>query len=355
MEFTYKLMLAMAVSAGVTFAATPLVRKLAFKVGAIDVPKDERRVHTQPIPRLGGLAIFFGFLVSYLLFTNMEMIKMVGILGGGLVIVGTGVVDDIHPLRARTKLLLQIVSAVILYFCGFRIDFFTNFINPELGIVSIGFLSLPVTVFWIIGITNTVNLIDGLDGLAAGISSISAVTLTYVALIIGQQDGSLMVHMNEVAILTIIVAGACLGFLPYNFNPAKIFMGDAGSLFLGFILATASVEGALKWPTVIAFAIPILALGIPIFDTTFAIIRRALSGRPISEADKGHLHHRLMDVGMDQKRAVLTLYLIAALLGAGAVFLTGSDFVNGAIVLTLASLMIMIPIRRTVMSNKTNK
>ncbi len=223
-----------------------------------------------------------------------------------------------------------------------------------MGMIPLGLLSFPVTVFWIVGITNTVNLIDGLDGLAAGISSIGAITLTLVALQFGGQDVALTTHMNEVALLTIIVAGACIGFLPHNFNPARIFMGDAGSLLLGFLLASASVDGALKGTAVVAVAIPILALGLPIFDTTFAILRRLMSGRSIAEADKGHLHHRLLQVGMNQKRAVLTLYLIASLMGASAIFLASHDFLNTIVVLTLAVILIAIPISQTMTSDKVD-
>lgn len=354
MDITYKLVLAMVLSACVTYGLTPLVRKLAFKVGAVDIPKDERRVHTKPIPRMGGLAIFIGFLLSYGLFSDMEPIKMGAIIFGASLMVIAGIIDDIHTISAKTKLAFQLVAALAIYSCGIRIEFFSNFLNPEQGMIPLGLLSLPVTVFWIVGITNTVNLIDGLDGLAAGISSIGAVTLTLVALQFGGQDIALAAHMNEVALLTIIVAGACIGFLPHNFNPARIFMGDAGALFLGFVLAAASVEGALKGTAVVAVAIPILALGLPIFDTTFAILRRIMSGKSIAEADKGHLHHRLLQVGMNQKRAVLTLYLIAGLMGASAIFLASHDFVNTFVVLTLAMILIAIPISQTMSSDKVD-
>ncbi len=354
MDITYKLVLAMMLSACVTYGLTPLVRKLAFKVGAVDIPKDERRVHTKPIPRMGGLAIFVGFLLSYAIFSDMEPLKMGAIIFGASLMVITGIIDDINEMSAKTKLAFQLVAAVVLYACGIRIEFFSNFINPEMGMIPLGFLSFPVTVFWIVGITNTVNLIDGLDGLAAGISSIGAVTLTLVALQFGGQDIALSAHMNEVALLTIIIAGACIGFLPHNFNPARIFMGDAGSLLLGFLLASASVDGALKGTAVVAVAIPILALGLPIFDTTFAILRRLMSGRSIAEADKGHLHHRLLQVGMNQKRAVLTLYLIASLMGASAIFLASHDFINTFVVLTLAMILIAIPISQTMSSDKVD-
>ncbi len=354
MDITYKLVLAMVLSACVTYGLTPLVRRLAIRVGAVDIPKDERRVHTKPIPRMGGLAIFIGFLVAYALFSEMEFIKMAAIIFGASLMVITGIIDDIHTISAKTKLLFQLLAAIVLYACGIRIEFFSNFIHPDQGMIPLGIVSFPVTVFWIVGITNTVNLIDGLDGLAAGISSIGAITLTLVALQFGGQDIALAAHMNEVALLTIIIAGACIGFLPHNFNPARIFMGDAGSLMLGFLLASASVDGALKGTAVVAVAIPVLALGLPIFDTTFAILRRLMSGRSIAEADKGHLHHRLLQVGMNQKRAVLTLYLIAALMGTSAIFLASQNFFNTFVVLTLALILIAIPIHQTMSSDKVD-
>ncbi len=352
MDITYKLVCAMMLSAIVTYGLTPLVRKLAFRVGAVDIPRDERRMHTKPIPRMGGLAIFIGFLLSYGLFSAMEPLKMGAILFGATLMVGVGIVDDIRTLNAKTKLVFQLIAAVALFASGIRIEFFSNFFNPEHGVIPLGILSFPVTVFWIVGITNTVNLIVGLDGLAAGISSIGAVALTLVALQLSGQGIAFAMHMQEVALLTIIVAGACIGFLPHNFNPARIFMGDAGSLLLGFLLASASVDGALKGTTAVAIAIPILALGLPIFDTTFAILRRLVSGRSIAEADRGHLHHRLLQVGMNQKHAVLTLYLIAGLMGASAVFLAQNAFVNTFVVLTLAMLLIAIPIGRTITADK---
>ena len=198
-------------------------------------------------------------------------------------------------------------------------------------------LSIPVTIFWIVGITNTVNLIDGLDGLAAGISAIAALTLTAVALFSKQY---------ATATLLMCVAGGAVGFLPHNFNPAKIFMGDTGSLFLGFILSVAAVEGTIKGATVVAVVIPLFALAIPILDTTFAIIRRYLAGKPIMEADKGHLHHRLLAKGLSQKKTVVFLYAIAAVLGASSLLILRSDYLAAALVIIADALLILFGVKK---------
>ncbi len=332
-----KFLLPMIVATLVTLTATPLVKMLAHKVGAIDIPKDDRRVHKTPIPRLGGLAIYFGFILTILLFTQVDK-GILGMIIGSTIIVAMGVIDDIRPLSAKLKLLIQILAALILVGFGIRIEFLTDFFNSGQYIYLPTILSVPMTVFWVVGITNTVNLIDGLDGLAAGISTIAAVTLAYVAYVNGY---------HETAIMTMVVAGACIGFLPYNFNPAKIFMGDTGSLFLGFILSAIAIDGTIKGATTLAMVVPILALGLPIFDTTFAILRRAKNGRPIMEADKGHLHHRLLSIGLCQKRAVLVLYLISILLGVSAVLLTQQKYMDSVITLMVTAAIVVIPINQT--------
>ncbi len=346
MDIRYTLIMAMCLSALISYLATPLVRKLAIKLKAIDVPKDDRRVHKMPIPRMGGLAIFLGIIISYWVFSSADISKKVVILVCTMCMVVTGIGDDIKPISARLKLLFQIIAAMLIYFGGIKIDFFTNFLSANKEVVSLGWFALPITVFWVVGITNTVNLIDGLDGLAAGISGIGAITLALVAIQFGGHDAVLVAHMNNVAILAIVIAGACIGFLPHNFNPARIFMGDTGSLMLGFLLAIVSMDGALKGTAVLTFAVPVLALGLPIFDTAFAIVRRILSGKSIAEADRGHLHHRFLQVGMNQKRAVISLYMIAVLMGSSSLFLASDKFIHGFIVLVLALALIMIPLGR---------
>ncbi|WP_432662590.1 MraY family glycosyltransferase [Wukongibacter baidiensis] len=331
----------------ISFLATPVVKKLAYKVGAIDVPKDDRRVHKNPIPRLGGLAIFLGFIISVFMFLEIDR-YILGMLIGGSLIAIMGIVDDIKPLPAKVKLLVQIIAACILIKFGMKIEYVTNFFNIDgtdflsKGTIAFGILSIPITIFWVVGITNTVNLIDGLDGLAAGISAIAALTLAYVA-----YANPHLYNSEQTVMMTLALAGSCVGFLPYNFNPAKIFMGDTGSLFLGFMLAAISINGFIKGATALAMVVPVLALGLPIFDTTFAILRRARNGRPIMEADKGHLHHRLLSIGLGQKRAVLVLYAISFLLGSSAVFLLKQKYVDSAIMLVITAAIVAVPINQT--------
>lgn len=320
----------------ISFLLTPFVIKLAHRFGAIDVPKDERRVHKKPIPLWGGLAMFTGFFVSMFLFSKIGTIKLLGLFAGGIIVLATGMVDDVKPLGAKSKLVMQIVAALVLVASGFEIKYFTNFFSDS-GYIILGFLSIPVSVIWIVGVTNTVNLIDGLDGLAAGISAIAAVTISYIAIIN---------HRYDAAMITLILAGSSIGFLPYNFNPAKIFMGDAGALFLGLVLAAISIEGALKGATALMVVVPIFALGVPIFDTAFAILRRLLAGKPIMEADKGHLHHRFLSIGYGQRKAVLSIYLIGALLGGGAIELLKKNWLAAAVLLGLAIVVVFIPINR---------
>ena len=305
--------LALLVAGMVSFLTTPVVKTFAYKVGAIDVPKDERRMHKVPIPRLGGLAIFIGFMISILLFVRITP-EMRSILLGAVIIVVLGVVDDITPLPAMLKFVVQIVAALIPALNGVTILAFSNpnIFSDNLYWV-LGNLSIPFTVLWIVAITNAVNLIDGLDGLANGVSAISAATMLVIALVGGQ---------TQVAIVLAALVGACVGFMPYNMNPAKMFMGDTGATFLGYILATMSIQGLFKYYAVISFVVPFLILGLPIFDTAFAFIRRIAHGQSPMHADRSHIHHRLIDMGLNQKQAVATLYVISAILGLSAVVLT---------------------------------
>ena len=297
----------------ISFLATPVVKTFAYKVGAIDVPKDARRMHKVPIPRLGGLAIFIGFMVSILLFVKITP-EMKSILLGAAIIVVLGVVDDIMALPAMLKFVVQIIAAAIPATHGVVIQAFSNpnIFSKNLYWV-LGWLSIPVTILWIVAITNAVNLIDGLDGLANGVSAISATTMLVIALLASE---------GQVAIVLAALVGACVGFMPYNMNPAKMFMGDTGATFLGYILATMSIQGLFKYYAVISFVVPFLILGLPIFDTAFAFIRRIANGQSPMHADRSHIHHRLIDMGLNQKQAVATLYVISAILGLSAVVLT---------------------------------
>lgn len=320
---------AFAVAAVLSYFFTPPVKNFAHKVGAIDVPKDERRMHKKPIPRLGGLAIYGGFLCSILIFGQLDE-TMLCVLLGAAIIVALGIFDDVLALGAKLKFVVQIVAAAIPVCIGnLQIGLFTN-LNPlsDTPFVHLGILAVPVTIIWIVGITNAVNLIDGLDGLAVGVSSIAAITMLAVALLTGNMP---------IAITMAALAGACIGFMPYNLNPAKIFMGDTGSTFLGYMLATVSIMGLFKFYAVISFAVPFLILGLPIFDTANAIIRRVAAGRSPMSPDRGHVHHKLIDMGFNQKQAVAILYAISATLGLTAVVLTSSGEVK-AIVLLLAVL-----------------
>ena len=326
-----RLVLAFGVSFLVAFATTPLAEKLAYKIGAVDVPKDSRRMHKKPIPRLGGVAIFFGFLVAMLCFAVLTP-EYLGMMIGATIIVALGILDDRKPIKAIYKFLVQIVAALIVAYFGVRIEIFTN---PNLfsseNYLVLGNLSVPVTVIWIVAITNAVNLIDGLDGLAAGVASISSICLLII---------SLMVQELNTAVFTCCLAGACLGFLPYNFNPAKIFMGDSGSTFLGFILACISIEGMFKGYAVISFAVPLLIMALPIFDTSVAILRRIKNKKPIMAPDRGHIHHKLIDMGFSQKQAVLILYSVSGLLGLSAIILTGFGIYRALALLFVAIIVV---------------
>ena len=297
----------------VSFVSTPVVKALAQRMGAMDVPKDARRMHDHPIPRMGGLAIFFGFMLSVLVFLPLTE-QLRGMLLGASLIVVLGILDDIYALSAKLKFVVQIVAALIAVSQG---NVITVLSNPNIfsddPFWDLGILSVPVTVLWIVGITNAVNLIDGLDGLACGVSTISSMTMLVIALAMAEP---------QVAILMAALAGGCLGFLPYNLNPAKIFMGDTGSTFLGFVLGVVSIQGLFKYYMLISFVVPFLMLGLPIFDTCFAFIRRIAHGQSPMHADRSHIHHRLIDMGLSQKQAVAVLYVISAILGLSAVVLT---------------------------------
>lgn len=320
-----------AVAFVLSLATTPLAIKIAPKIGAMDIPKDGRRMHTKSMPRFGGMAIFVGTTASMLIFMHGDP-RVPGIVIGGVLIYILGVIDDLKNLPAKVKFLGQTVIAVVMYMYDVRIEFISNFFGDgksELG-AAVCFI---VTILWIVGITNTVNLIDGLDGLAAGTSAIASLCIAYVAYIHGM-------YLACAAMLAL--AGGALGFLPFNFYPAKIFMGDGGSLYLGFMLSTLSILGPVKSATIVAVIIPVLVLGVPIFDTAFAIFRRMVNKRPIMEADKGHLHHRLMQLGYGQRRATLMLYSVSGIMGVAAVTFSRGLWVETLGLFAIAFLMIYI-------------
>jgi UDP-GlcNAc:undecaprenyl-phosphate GlcNAc-1-phosphate transferase len=317
----------------VAAVVTPLVRRLALRVGAVSLPGG-RHVHGAAIPRLGGIAILIAFLVpiASLFFVDSSVATIAlahpwhagGLLLGATVIAIVGVVDDTRGVRALYKLFAQVAVAALAFACGFRIEAITL---PVLGTVSMGAFAFPVTILWITGVVNAVNLIDGLDGLAAGVVLFAGITNFVVANI---------ANSAFVAVVMAAMLGAVLGFLIFNFNPARIFMGDSGSYPLGYILATTALFGASsqKTSTAVALAVPCLALGVPIFDTLFSMTRRFLERRPIFSPDRGHIHHRLLDMGLTQRRAVLVLYAVSALLSVAAIATSlGNDWQVGVALL----------------------
>jgi UDP-GlcNAc:undecaprenyl-phosphate GlcNAc-1-phosphate transferase len=305
----------------ISIMLTPVVKRLACRWGAIDRP-NKRKIHQKPMPLLGGLAIFAGFLTGVsLLFPFHERIPF--IIAGAVIIVITGLLDDMLDIPARFKLLGQIVAASAVLIGGLGI----NVLNiPFVGQLELGFFGVPFTLLWVVGITNAINLIDGLDGLAAGVSAIAFSAISFMAFLFGD---------SFVLALGLICIGSTLGFLVWNFHPAHIFMGDTGALFLGYMIAVLSLLG-FKNVTFISFVIPIIILGVPITDTLFAIIRRIAHKKPIAAPDKAHLHHCLLLLGLSHRQAVLAIYAIASLFSlAGILFSMASVWVSAAILCTL--------------------
>jgi len=324
-------LVAFAMSCVAALVLTGVTRRVAIARQWYDAP-EARKVHTRPIPRIGGIAIAVAFwlpLVSLYFYDNVigsayharpEMI--LGLMIGSGFMILTGLWDDIRGMRASVKLGLQIIAALIAWFHGYQIAAIGN----PFGAVPIelGLLALPVTLLWIVAIVNAINLMDGLDGLAGGIALISVLTL----FVVGVLEGNVIVGLT-----TIALAGSLVGFLRHNFNPASIFMGDSGSLFLGYVLALTSISGSAKSSTVISLLIPMLALGLPLMDTLLAVVRRWIRGRPIFGADRGHIHHRLLDLGYSHKNAVLIIYGFCLLLGLGALALTYANSIQAAAIL----------------------
>ncbi len=326
----FKEMLLVAVCAfALTAFFVPIVKLLAMQIGAVDKPS-ARKVHQKTMPRMGGLAIYGAFWI--VTFTFLVSSKpMQGFFLGATLLIFVGIVDDITDMPAKLKLLGQIFAACIVTLGGIRIEFVTGFFQSSM--IHLEWLSVPVTVIWIVGIVNAVNLIDGLDGLAAGVSGISATTLAVVSMINGDGD---------TAILCFILAGACVGFLVYNFHPASIFMGDTGSMFLGYTLAILSIMGTAKGVTFVSVFIPILVLGIPIFDTLFAIVRRMMANKPIFEADKAHLHHCLLARGLSHRSTVLFIYGISVGLSICALIVNELTSAQSFLVMVAAITILLV-------------
>lgn len=313
--------LAILAAFAVALAMTPPAIWLARKLHIVDMP-NARKVHHIPTPRLGGIAIYLGFVAGALLL-GVYTRQVAAVLVAGTVVFFTGLVDDYKDISPKLKLLGQVLASLILVWAGFTVQFITN---PFTGsTVSLGLFAVPITVLWLVGVCNAVNLIDGMDGLAAGVSAIASVATAIVCLSQGEVVA---------AALAGVLAAAALGFLPWNFNPAKTFMGDCGALFLGFILGALALMGLCKGATVISVFIPLLILGVPVFDTFCAIIRRLFLHKPIFQADKMHLHQTLLSLGLSQRQTVLTIYLFALLMGLAAVLM--------AIVTSAQAVMVLI-------------
>jgi UDP-GlcNAc:undecaprenyl-phosphate GlcNAc-1-phosphate transferase len=308
---------------------TPLIKKLAISIGATDKP-NKRKVHQTIMPRLGGLAIYVSFMIGIFILKPAGT-SSTAILMGCLIIVVTGILDDLYELSAKIKLVGQLAAALTVVFLG---DLQVIFINLPFGRqLEFGYLSIPITILWIVGITNAINLIDGLDGLAAGVSSIALITISGMAMIQGN---------IYVVTVGLILLASTLGFLIYNFHPASIFMGDTGALFLGFMISVLSLLG-FKNVTFISFVIPIIILGVPISDTIFAILRRIINKKPLSAPDKSHLHHCMLRLGFSHRQTVLLIYAMSAFFGLVAVIYSqarlGGAFVLIAIVILLIELI----------------
>jgi UDP-GlcNAc:undecaprenyl-phosphate GlcNAc-1-phosphate transferase len=279
-----------------------------------------------------------------LIFSELDKTS-VSIMIGGTVVFLIGLIDDINDISPKLKLAGQIIAAMIAVYGGAKINYITNPI-PGYNVIYLEHFATPISILWIVGITNTINLVDGLDGLASGVAAISASTMMFMASISG---------FDYILLECAVIAGSSLGFLPYNFNPAKIFMGDTGSLFLGYMLAVISILGFLKTVTLAAIIIMVLVLGIPLFDTFFAIVRRIRNKKPIMEADRGHVHHRLLAKGFTQRQTVLILYIVSILFGAAAIFFSDSEPLEGSLVIGAVSIIIVYTGKKLGFISKVNK
>ena len=289
-------------------ALTPVAIHMAKKFNIVDIP-NQRKVHQEPMPRMGGVAIYLAFVLGALCL-GVYTRQVAALLIAGTLVMFTGLLDDIKDISPKIKLLGQIIASLVLVQYGFAVRFLTNPFDG--GIISLGVFAVPITVIWLVGVSNAVNLVDGLDGLAGGVSAIAAVSTALVCISQGE---------FAAAALAGVLAAAALGFLPYNFHKAKTFMGDSGSLFLGFILGALALMGLSKGATVISIFIPFIILGIPVFDTFFAIIRRIFLHKPIFAADKMHIHQTLLGFGLSHRQTVLVIYAVSLLMGLAAVLM----------------------------------
>lgn len=346
MEYSLLLFMVVFFSAfATTLLLTPYIKTLAIKLKAIDEPK-ARGMHKKSIPRMGGLAIVVGFYISIFIampyVEELRTIQVVGFIIGSLLIVIMGIIDDVKQLSAKIKLVIQLIAALVVVYTGTSIEFYNWRIFD-----NIAFLSPLITVLWIVGLTNAVNFIDGLDGLAAGVTAICSTCMLILCLIAN----------NPLAVIfTASLAGSCLGFIPRNFNPAEIFMGDTGSNFLGFVLAVSSIIGVFKGYAILSVVIAVFALALPILDTAFAMLRRFINRKPIMQADRGHLHHRLVDKGYSQKETVIILYILSIFSGGIAILIALESLMVAFIVfLFVISSLSMVYVYRSRLAKKNNE
>ncbi|MCL2574606.1 MAG: undecaprenyl/decaprenyl-phosphate alpha-N-acetylglucosaminyl 1-phosphate transferase [Defluviitaleaceae bacterium] len=322
---------AFATSFGICLLLTPWARKVSVKLGAVDKPKP-RGMHKKPIPRMGGIAIVLGFMatmaIAAIFMEEIRTLQFAGFVVGALIIVGLGMLDDIHDLSAKLKLAVQIVAALVVVFTGTRIEFIGW---PYHEVFTT--LSVPITIIWIVGLVNAVNLIDGVDGLAAGVTSIASLFLTILCIMTGSPLA---------VVFAATLAGSCLGFLPRNFSPADVIMGDTGATFLGYVLAVSSIIGVFKGYALLSVAIVGFAVALPIVDTAFVMIKRVLSGRSPMSADRGHLHHKLIDAGLSAKQTVIVLYVVSAVAGGVAIMIAAQNIY--ALVIGLTALLVTVSI-----------
>lgn len=329
--------IAFAVAAILAIIITPISIKLALKTGVVTVPDDGRRMHARNIPRLGGLAIFAASSIAMLILGGGND-KVYVILFGGALIYALGVFDDIKNIKPWVKLMGQVAIFILMYVMGIRVGSIHNYFGT--GILYFNEIAnFLISLAWMIVITNSINLIDGLDGLAAGTVAIDALCMAYISYIAFQITGN---GRMTVCLAMLSIAGACIGFLPYNFSPARTFMGDGGSLYLGFMMAAFSTVGQFKSSTVITMILPIFVLALPVFDTLFAVIRRTISHKSILDADRGHIHHFLVDSGHGHQRSVLMLYCLSGIMCMAAVLICRKLYYDSAILMAIAVTFIYV-------------
>ncbi|MFC4618535.1 glycosyltransferase family 4 protein [Camelliibacillus cellulosilyticus] len=332
MNLFYDYTIAFIIALVVTVIATPIVRMIAFKLNIVDLPSENRKIHKKPMPYLGGVAIALGFFAGFIYLHPTvpaeSTFSTPAFIAGALIILFTGIIDDKYSLPPKYKFLMQILAAVVIVASGLTIDFIQL---PFFERIEFGWLAYPLSVLWIVGITNAINFIDGLDGLASGVSSIALGTM----LVMGVLENQLLA-----VALSVILIGGTIGFLFFNFHPAKIFMGDSGAMFIGYTMAVISITGLFKSLTIFSLILPIIILAIPIFDTSFAIVRRLLKGQKISTADRMHLHHCLMNLGFSHRTTVLIIYGISVVFGVSAIIFARSVLWGSLIILALCIIML---------------